>query len=90
VQVVSGPLAAGWQPGAPYDVILLNGAIEVAPEALLSQLREGGRLAGVVGRGPAGKSTVFTAAAGRTSARPVFDAAAPVLPGFVANPAFVF
>ena len=90
VEVVTGALPAGWPPRAPYDVILLNGATEVAPQSLLAQLKDGGRLVGVVGRGPASRSTIFTAAAGRSSARPIFDATAPVLPGFAATPAFVF
>ena len=46
-EVVSGALPGGWQAGAPYDVILLNGAAEVVPERLLRQLAEGGRLVGV-------------------------------------------
>ena len=47
VSVVSGPLAAGWPEGAPYDVILLEGASEVVPDSLLAQLKDGGRLVAV-------------------------------------------
>ena len=90
VEVVTGPLAAGWAERAPYDVILLNGATEVRPQTLLAQLMDGGRLVGVVGRGPASKATIYTAAGGRSSARTIFDASAPVLSGFTATPAFVF
>ena len=42
VSVVSGPLVAGWPQGAPYDVILLEGATEIAPQAFLGQLKEWG------------------------------------------------
>src|SRR5262249_12558363 len=52
IEVVLGPLAQGWPAGAPYDVILLNGATEVAPRALLGQLKDGGRLLGIEGNAP--------------------------------------
>jgi len=91
VQVVSGPLADGWPPQAPYDVILLNGASEIAPKTLLRQLKPGGRLVGVLSRGPAGKAMLYRSIGGESGGgRPIFDAAAPLLPGFSATPAFVF
>jgi protein-L-isoaspartate(D-aspartate) O-methyltransferase len=90
VTVVTGPLAAGWPAAAPYDVILLNGATEVIPEALGRQLKPNGRLACVFGRGPTGKAMIYRPAEGNLAGRPIFDAAAPLLPGFVAPPAFVF
>ena len=85
-QVVTGPLPDGWPAQAPYDVIVLNGACEVAPKALLRQLKPGGRLVGVLGRGPAGKAMLYRAIGGECGGRPIFDAAAPLLPGF-AQPA---
>jgi protein-L-isoaspartate(D-aspartate) O-methyltransferase len=90
VTVASGPLVAGWPTGAPYDVILLQGASEIAPDALLGQLKDGGRLLGVIGSGPMGKATIYRMAAKHASPQPLFDAAAPLLPGFVKPPAFVF
>jgi protein-L-isoaspartate(D-aspartate) O-methyltransferase len=89
-EVVSGSLPDGWQAGAPYDVIFMNGAAEVVPDRLLRQLAEGGRLVGVVGRAPASKAVLYLATGGQASALPVFDAAAPPLPGFAEPPAFVF
>ena len=56
VTVVRGPLTAGWPAAAPYDLILMDGAIEVAPDALGRQLKPNGRLAAVFGRGPATKA----------------------------------
>jgi protein-L-isoaspartate(D-aspartate) O-methyltransferase len=88
--VAAGPLVAGWAANAPYDVIVLEGASEVVPDSLLSQLRDGGRLVAVVGSSPMGKATIYRMVAGRPTAQPLFDAAAPVLPGFVKPPAFVF
>ncbi len=88
--VATGPLTAGWPAAAPYDVILLNGATEVIPDVLGKQLKPNGRLACIFGRAPALKATIFRLIEGQLVGRPVFDAAAPVLPGFVAPPAFVF
>jgi protein-L-isoaspartate(D-aspartate) O-methyltransferase len=90
VKVANGPLAAGWTQAAPYDLILLDGAVEVAPDALGRQLSPTGRLAAVFGRGPAAKATIYRQIEGKLVGRPIFDAAAPLLPGFAAPPAFVF
>jgi protein-L-isoaspartate(D-aspartate) O-methyltransferase len=90
VAVASGPLVAGWSGEGPYDVILLQGASEIAPDALIEQLKEGGRLLGVIGSGPMGKATIYRMAGKRATPQPLFDAAAPLLPGFVKPPAFVF
>ena len=90
IAVASGPLAAGWAKDAPYDVIVLEGAAEVVPDSLLSQLKEGGRLVAVVGFGPMGKATLYRRTGGHAGALPVFDAAAPPLPGFAKPAAFVF
>jgi protein-L-isoaspartate(D-aspartate) O-methyltransferase len=74
----------------PYDVILLNGATEVIPEMLLQQLKDGGRLVGVRGRGGRGKAMLYRAFGQEVSGRPIFDAAAPLLPGFTESAKFVF
>jgi protein-L-isoaspartate(D-aspartate) O-methyltransferase len=90
VSTVVGALAEGWAAGAPYDVIVVQGATETAPKVLLRQLKEGGRLVAVVGRAPATKGMVYLARGAQISGRPVFDAVAPLLPGFAEPPAFVF
>jgi protein-L-isoaspartate(D-aspartate) O-methyltransferase len=90
VEVVVGPLTAGWPARAPYDVIMLEGATEIAPEELGRQLKPDGRLVCVHGRSPAAKAMIYHQIEGRMVGRPIFDAAARVLPGFVAPPAFVF
>ena len=90
VEIVTGPLAAGWPAGATYDVILLDGGAEIVPEAFASQLKPQGRLLGVCGHSPAAKGTIYHLSEGRLVGRPIFDAAARVLPGFVTPPAFVF
>jgi protein-L-isoaspartate(D-aspartate) O-methyltransferase len=90
VSIVCGPLITGWRERAPYDAIVLNGASEVVPKDLCDQLRDGGRLVCVLGCAPAGKATVFRRVNGDASGRPIFDAAAPILPGFTKLQAFVF
>jgi protein-L-isoaspartate(D-aspartate) O-methyltransferase len=90
IDVVAGPLPEGWAGAAPYDVILVNGAAEAVPENLLRQLGMGGRLVAVIGRGPASKAVLYLATGRGTTGVPVFDAAAPALPGFAKPPAFVF
>ena len=90
VPVRHGALEAGAPGAAPFAAILVNGAVEVRPEALLAQLADGGRLACVVGRGRAAKANLFVRSGDTVGARPIFDAAAPVLAAFQADAAFVF
>lgn len=90
VTVTIGPLTEGWAAAAPFDLILLNGTVEITPEALGRQLKPTGRLACIFGRAPPAKAMMYRLIEGRLIGRPIFDAAAPVLPGFIAPPAFVF
>jgi protein-L-isoaspartate(D-aspartate) O-methyltransferase len=90
VDVVSGPLAGGWPKGAPYDVVVLEGATEVVPQALCEQLKDGGRLVCVLGSGPGSKAMLYRRSGGEVGGRPVFDASAALLPGFTKTPVFAF
>ena len=90
VSVVTGPLNEGWRAGAPFDVIVLNGTAENIPKSLSSQLKEGGRLVAIEGRAPATRGMLYRRIGAEVSGWPVFDAGAPVLPGFAVPPAFVF
>ena len=90
VTVVSGPLPRGWPGEAPYEVILVNGTAEIMPRELSGQLADGGRMVAVVGRAPSARAMLYQSVAGDVSGRPIFDAAAPLLPGFAEPPAFVF
>ena len=90
VTVTAGPLTDGCPIQAPFDVILVNGATEVVPQTLLGQLKDGGRLVCVLRRGPAGKATIYRSVGGHVSAHTLFDAAAPMLPGFAKPAEFVF
>lgn len=90
VAVMQGPLAAGWPAEADYDLILIEGAVDVIPDRLFAQLKEGGRLVAVVGQGGAGRASIFTKVAGNVSERAAFNAAIPPLAGFEAAPRFTF
>ena len=89
--VVTGDLTAGYEKQAPYDVILLGGAVAELPEAILSQLSEGGRLVTVMAtQAHLGQAVLVRRNAGQASRRVLFDAAVRELPGFAAAPGFVF
>lgn len=52
VEVVEAPLAQGAPAGAPYDVLVVDGAVEALPDQLVEQVRPGGRIvAGISDRG---------------------------------------
>jgi len=90
VSLVLGPLADGAPAAAAYDVILIDGGVETVPDRLCDQLSLQGRLVAVVSSGPLGKAKLFEPVNGKCSGRELFDANAPVLPGFSSAPAFVF
>jgi protein-L-isoaspartate(D-aspartate) O-methyltransferase len=87
-----GKLEQGAAASAPYDVILIEGAVQVVPQAIFDQLAEGGRLTTVIA-GPPGASGVaqlFMKEGGMASGRPLFDSGTPSLPGFAPPPRFTF
>lgn len=90
VTVKSGALDRGCSENAPYDAILVNGAVELRPDHLLSQLAEGGRLVCVKGRGRSGRATLYVRSGDSFGERSLFDAAAPVLSQFLPEPGFTF
>jgi protein-L-isoaspartate(D-aspartate) O-methyltransferase len=90
VAVVEGPLGEGWAAQAPYDAIVIEGAVDHVPERLTDQLRDGGRLVAVVGQGNAACATLFVRENGRISRRSYFNAAIRPLAEFAIEPAFQF
>ncbi|SSC73556.1 unnamed protein product [Ciceribacter sp. T2.26MG-112.2] len=90
VAVVTGELEKGYPAEAPYDVIFVEGAIEEVPQALLDQLREGGRLVAVVGYGNAARARLYIRSGGSWSYSEYFNAAIKPLPGFRRAAEFVF
>jgi protein-L-isoaspartate(D-aspartate) O-methyltransferase len=87
-----GKLEQGAAASAPYDVILIEGAVQVVPQAIFDQLAEGGRLTTIVAGPPGalGVAQFFMKEGGRASGRPLFDAGTPTLPGFAPPPRFTF
>ena len=90
VTVVEGALEDGYPQNAPYDVILLGGAVDEVPEALFGQLVEGGRVVAVIGEGNAGIARICVKEGGVVSCRRAFNAAIRPLPGFRRTPVFEF
>lgn len=90
VAAVQGSLADGHKAKAPYDVIVVNGAIEIRPDALLAQLAEGGRLVAIQKSGADSRAVVFLKEDGTLGKRADFDADAPFLAGFRQKAGFVF
>jgi protein-L-isoaspartate(D-aspartate) O-methyltransferase len=90
VETVVGALEEGWSRGAPYDLILLEGAVEEIPAALARQLAPGGRIAAaIVDRGVA-RLSVGTSAGGSIGWRSLADSDVEALPGFERPRAFTF
>lgn len=90
VVCVTGPLRQGHAAGAPYDVILLNGAVAEMPANLLAQLADSGRLIAIDAADGAPKAVRYEKIGANISVRPLFDASAHVLEGFSKVPSFVF
>jgi len=93
--VVTGEHVEGYAKQAPYDVIVVEGAVDEVPRALSDQLVEGGRLVAVVtgsdeGVNRVGRATLLRREQGALSSRVLFDAAVPPLPGFAVDRGFVF
>ncbi|MEN3950422.1 protein-L-isoaspartate O-methyltransferase [Iodidimonas sp. SYSU 1G8] len=87
---VTGRLSEGYAHQAPYDVIVLEGAVEHVPQRILDQLAEGGRLVAVIAGRGIGKAVLFTRSGGVIGRRELFDASTPMLPGFALEAGFVF
>lgn len=82
--------AEGRADKGPYDVIVLDGATEIVPEALYRQLKIGGRLVGVFALSQPPRATLVTRSVADYGSRALFDATEPVLPGLERVPAFAF
>ena len=86
--LLAGPLAAGAAKHGPYDVVTIEGAVEVVPAALLAQLKDGGRIGCLFLEGALGSCRIGYKIGGGITWRFAFNAFAPVLPGFARAPAF--
>jgi protein-L-isoaspartate(D-aspartate) O-methyltransferase len=91
LEIVDAALGAGAPGRAPFDVILIGGAVAAVPEALKAQLAEGGRLLAVIKRAIGlGQATMTVRLGDVYTSRILFDAATPLLPEFAPRESFVF
>jgi protein-L-isoaspartate(D-aspartate) O-methyltransferase len=80
--VMTADLVKGDPKHGPYDVIVLEGAVEVIPDAILAQLKDGGRIGSVFMEGQLGLARIGYKLNGDVTWRFAFNASAPILPGF--------
>ena len=90
VAVTTGPLASGVPADAPFDRIVIDGAIEQLPDALASQLAEGGVLVCALREGAVTRLARGVKVAGTLTLRPFADMDAAMLPGFAREKGFTF
>ncbi len=86
---VTGKLAEGSAKCAPYDAITIEGGVEEVPAALLAQLKDGGRIGAIFMENAVGTARIGYKAGGKVTWRSMFNATAPVLPGFAKPRGFV-
>ncbi|MFL6758856.1 protein-L-isoaspartate O-methyltransferase family protein [Sphingomonas sp.] len=90
IEIVEGPLEAGLASGGPYDHILIDGAVEYVPDAIIAQLADGGRLGTAIAERGITRLTVGRKAGGAFGTLSIGDAGVPALPGFQRPRAFTF
>ena len=88
VEVMTGELIGGAKSKAPFDVIIIEGAVDTVPESLAAQLAEGGRLVAVEGVNLTGVARVHVKSGNSVSARRGFNLAIKPLAAFRAVPTF--
>lgn len=90
VVVAEGKLADGYAAEAPYDCILVDGAIEVVPEMLIGQLKPQGMLAAIERADRISRAITCERVGAEATRWPLFEAWATLLPGFARKREFVF
>ncbi len=89
-KLVVGPLISGSRDNGPYDVIVLNGAVEAIPEVLINQLVVGGTMVGVKIEAGVGRAFLGCKTTNGFGTDAFMDAMVPLLPGFAKVPSFKF
>ncbi len=90
VELVVGPLVEGYREGAPYDFILIDGAVEFVPETLVAQCAEAGQVALAQLDSGVTRLAIGRMAGGAFGTTVFADAAAAILPGFEKPRSFTF
>lgn len=90
IAMIEGSLTAGDATQAPFDAVIVNGAVEAGLDPLTAQLANGGRLACVENENGAGQARIYRREADTVSSRSIRNISAPPLPGFARDKAFTF
>lgn len=90
VKLIEGSSAKGYKAGAPYDLILIDGAVEFVPDAIVDQLAEDGRLATAILDKGISRIAIGRRGGDGFGVAAVADVASAVLPGFVKPRTFTF
>lgn len=90
ISVETGPLAKGSKTRAPYDLLFIDGAVEEVPDALVNQLKVGGRAVFALAERGVTRLCVGTRTQGGFGARILVDSEAALLPGFAKPKSFTF
>ena len=91
VSIVSGDASKGWPDGAPYDVIVLTGSLQILPEELKQQLKTGGRLFVILGSAPVMTASLITKLSeSKFDTKPLFDTNVAAVANADAVSAFTF
>lgn len=90
VVVETGELSVGAANHGPYDVVVIEGAIEQLPETIADQVKLGGRIVSIFAENGVGQCRMGQKTKTGITWRRAFDATAPVIPGFEAEKAFEF
>ena len=90
VELVEGPLTQGHRAGAPYDFILIDGAVEYVPQVIVDQVADGGEVALALLEDGVSRLCVGRVVAGAFGTTAFSDTAAAVLPGFEKPRTFSF
>lgn len=91
IEIVLGPLEEGWEKEAPYDKMMIEGGIDIIPDALVFQLKEGGEIVTFRQRKPRGMEAIkYVKRDGVFTEIPLFDAYAPRLEAFHQQKRFIF
>ena len=90
IELVEAPLTDGYGAGAPYDVILIDGAVEFVPDALIRQLVDGGRMGLAILDQGVTRVALGRRAGDAFGVAPMTDWSTSILPGFSKPKAFSF
>jgi protein-L-isoaspartate(D-aspartate) O-methyltransferase len=90
IALIEGPNNLGAPQHAPFDLIIIDGGIEILPDALAAQLADGGHVVSGLIEGPVSRLAMGVKRGDHLVLRPVSDMEVAPLPGFAKTKEFVF